>query len=103
MIQSARRVIRSDSGSSTQSGTSQDSETDLTPISSPVLDWASASSPLSDPAPSCSSARSSGVLDSLRKKRIKLIINQSDTESDNETDISNNEPVNLVVTENLLQ
>jgi len=83
IIQSARRVIRSDSGSSTQSGTSQETEADITPVSSPVLDWASASSPLSELAPA-TSASSILVLANLRKKRIKLLTNQSDTESEGE-------------------
>jgi len=106
IIQSARRVIRSDSGSSSQSGTSQETETDITPVSSPVLDWASASSPLSELAPSSSSparssasasASASAVLDSLRRKRIKLLTNQSDTESDNEEeDSSKSVPADLV-------
>merc|ERR1712106_860569 len=93
IIQSARRVIRSDSGSSTQSGSSEGTETDVTPVSSPVLDWASASSPLSDPAPSSSTpVRPTGsntvVLESLKRKKIKLLTNRSDTESDNETELS---------------
>jgi len=100
IIQSARRVIRSDSGSSTQSGTSEGTETDVTPVSSPVLDWASASSPVSDPAPSTSSpprpsTSKSAVLESLKRKRIKLLTNQSDTESDNE-DLSTRENTHVV-------
>ena len=85
MLQSARRVIRSDSGSSTHSGSSSaGTETDLTPVSSPVLDWASASSPLSDPGPGPSSH--SAVLRSLHQKRMKLLTNDNESDTDTESD-----------------
>jgi len=90
IIQSARRMIRSDSGSSTQSGSSSvGTETDVTPISSPVLDWASASSPLSEPGPSTSSPRvtNSPLLQNLKRKRMKLLANHSDSDSEEEIEI----------------
>lgn len=92
IIQSARRIIRSDSGSSSRSGSSSaGTETDVTPISSPVLDWASASSPLSEPGPGPSTS-SPGVTDSpllqnLKRKRMKLLANRSETESEEELEM----------------
>jgi len=98
IIQSARRMIRSESGSSTRSGNSSfetaENETDVTPVSSPVLDWASASSPLSEPGPSTSSPvvskTNNPLLQSLKRKRRRLLADQSDTESEIDTEI----PVN---------
>jgi len=92
IIQSARRIIRSDSGSSSRSGSSSaGTETDVTPISSPVLDWASASSPLSEPGPGPSTSSpgvtNSPLLQNLKRKRMKLLANQSETESEEELEM----------------
>merc|ERR1712179_515207 len=55
------------------------------------LDWASASSPLSEPGPGPSTSSpgvtNSPLLQNLKRKRMKLLANQSETESEEQLEM----------------